>query len=57
MISLPLLGKWISSTGNYFIEGVLLILLSLSIAYASIVIGKTIKKSHWLDKVVYGRFF
>ena len=57
MISLPLLGKWISSTGNYFIEGVLLILLSLSIAYASIVIGKTIKKSHWLGKVVYGRFF
>lgn len=57
MISLPLLGKWISSTGNYFIEGVLLILLSLSIAYASIVIGKTIKKSHWLDKVAYGRFF
>ena len=56
MISLPLLGKWISSTGNYFIEGVLLILLSLSIAYASIVIGKTIKKSHWLGKVVYGRF-
>lgn len=57
IISLPLLGKWISSTENYFIEGILLILLSLSIAYASIVIGKIIKKSRWLDKMIYGRFF
>lgn len=57
IISLPLLGNRTKSTSNYFIESVLLMLLSLSLAYASIVTGKTMKKSHWLDKVVYGRFF
>ena len=55
-INLKDIGTWLHKDGNYFIEIILVTILAIFIAYLTILIGKSIKKSEWLKNIVYGKF-
>ncbi len=55
-INLKEIGQWLHKDGNYFIEIILVTILAIFIAYLTILIGKSIKKSEWLKNIVYGKF-
>ena len=54
IINLQVLGNWFSQTGNYFIEGLFLVITSISIAYLCLFIGNVIRKSKLLSFIIYG---
>ena len=55
-INLKEIGQWLHKDGNYFIEIILVTILAIFIAYLTILIGKSIKKSEWIKNIVYGKF-
>ena len=55
IINIPILGDWFIETSNYFLEVIFLYILSIIISCACICIGRTIRLSPLLSKVVYGK--
>lgn len=49
-------GNWLADTGNVFIEVVVTVLYAITVAFVSIYIGKIIRKSSFLRKVIYGEW-
>ncbi len=53
IINLSTLGKWFESSGNLFIETVFGILLSVLIAFVAILIGKLVRLSNLLKRLLF----
>lgn len=53
ILNLSMLGKWFESSGNLFIETVFGILLSVLIAFVAILIGKLIRLSNLLKRLLF----
>lgn len=49
-------GKWLTNTDNQILETLFVLLMALLVSYISIIIGKLIKNSHFLESVIYGKF-
>lgn len=49
-------GHFFIQSGNYFLEGIFTFILSLIIIYISILIGCILRKSEWINDIVYGNF-
>ena len=47
-------GNFFIQNGNYFLEGIFTFILSLIIIYISILIGYILRKSEWMNDIVFG---
>ena len=54
--NLRVVGDWFAASGNIFIEVLLGIVLSIVIAYAAMGIGALLRKSQFINELVYGGF-
>lgn len=55
-LHLKLFGDIFAQNRNFFIEGILVFILTLIIAYLSILIGTILRKSEWINNIVFGNF-
>ena len=55
-LHLKLFGDFFVQNRNFFIEGILVFILTLIIAYLSILIGSILRKSEWINTIVFGNF-
>lgn len=55
-LNLKLIGDIFAQNRNFFIEGILVFILTLIIAYISILIGTILRKSEWINNIVFGNF-
>lgn len=53
LINLPMLGKWFDCTGNILFEALLGLLLSVLIAFITIFIGKLVRQSNLLKRLLF----
>lgn len=56
LFALNSVGDWFSLTKNLFIEFIFLLIVSTILAFTSIFIGYVIKKSTFLNQLIYGEF-
>ena len=56
LFNLDFLCKWVNLTSNYIIEFILSVIVAVIVALISILIGRFIKTSTVLSRIVYGRF-
>ena len=56
IINLRFIDGWLRQTSNYFFETILFVCIAVMVCVLCMMIGKVLRKSQIVDKIVYGNF-